>query len=159
MLYIHTYIHTAVHINTNNQLTLGRNLKLCLEQKYLSDLISTVCRHFQLPFFSPDQQPDPTHICLENPALHPASGVPIRNLSFFTVSKACNKASLCPIRKAKHGGACYTPCAEEVIALGRRQCFKDVHISGEHVTSLFGSGRFLTLVRWDLAASCVLKRV
>lgn len=61
-----------------------------------------------------------------------------------------HKASLCPIRKAKLTGACYTPQAEGVKAGGGQQYFKDVFINGQPVTALADSGSFLTLVRRDL---------
>uniref|UniRef100_A0AAQ5XHE4 Gypsy retrotransposon integrase-like protein 1 n=1 Tax=Amphiprion ocellaris TaxID=80972 RepID=A0AAQ5XHE4_AMPOC len=75
---------------------------------------------------------------------------PGKELICFYCQQPGHKASLCPIRKAKLTGACYTPRAEAVNAVGRRQRFKDITVNGQPVTALLDSGSFLTLVRRDL---------
>ncbi|XP_054875465.1 uncharacterized protein LOC129351003 [Amphiprion ocellaris] len=75
---------------------------------------------------------------------------PGKELICFYCQQPGYKASLCPIRKAKLTGACYTPRAEAVNAVGRRQRFKDITVNGQPVTALLDSGSFLTLVRRDL---------
>lgn len=84
--------------------------------------------------------------------LHPAptqrsSG---KDLVCFYCQQAGHKASLCPIKKAKLSGACYTPRTEGLKTVSGRQHFKDIFINGEKVTALVDSGSLLTLVRRDL---------
>lgn len=49
-----------------------------------------------------------------------------KELVCFYCQQPGHKASLCPIRKAKLTGACYTPRAENANAVGKWQRFKDV---------------------------------
>ncbi len=66
----------------------------------------------------------------------PCQRSPGKELICFYCQQAGHKAALCPIRKAKLSGACYTPRAEVASAGGRQQRFKDVTINGESVTAL-----------------------
>lgn len=87
-----------------------------------------------------------------SPSLHPApiQRSAVKDLVCFYCQQAGHKASLCPIRKAKLSGACYTPRMKKVGTMARQQQFKDVFINGERVTALVDSGSLLTLVRRDL---------
>ena len=76
----------------------------------------------------------------------PRQRSPGKELICFYCQQAGHKASLCPIRKAKLSGACYTPRAEVASAGGGQQRFKDITINGDSVTALVDSGSFLTLV-------------
>ena len=80
----------------------------------------------------------------------PCQRSPGKELICFYCQQAGHKASLCPIRKAKLNGACYTPRAQVASAGGGQQCFKDITINGESVTVLVDSGSFLTLDRREL---------
>ena len=87
---------------------------------------------------------------LREPQPAPRQCSPGKEFTCYYCQQAGHKASLCAIRKAKTSGACYTPRTEDVLAVGQRQRFKDIDISGEPVTALIDSGSFLTLVRRDL---------
>ncbi|XP_042247194.1 uncharacterized protein LOC121882816 [Thunnus maccoyii] len=86
------------------------------------------------------------------PSQHSSS----KELICFYCQQAGHKASLCPIRKAKLSGACYTPRAEDGRAVGRWQHFKDITIYGEPVTALVDSVSFLTLVQRDLVPTGIV---
>ena len=79
-----------------------------------------------------------------------------KELICFYCQQAGHKAALCPIKKAKLSGACYTPRAEDGRAVGRRQRFKDISINGELVTALVDSGSFRTLVRRNLVPTGIV---
>ncbi|XP_068171734.1 uncharacterized protein [Antennarius striatus] len=79
-----------------------------------------------------------------------------KELICFYCQQPGHKASVCPLRKAKLTGACYTPRAEEVKTAAQRQRFKDVVINGQPVSALIDSGSFLTLVRRDLVPTGVI---
>ncbi|XP_067447429.1 uncharacterized protein [Thunnus thynnus] len=86
------------------------------------------------------------------PSQHSSS----KELICFYCQQAGHKTALCPIRKAKLSGACYTPRAEDVRAVGRWQRFKEITTNGEPVTALVDSGSFLMLVRRDLVPTGIV---
>ncbi|CAL9689797.1 unnamed protein product [Knipowitschia caucasica] len=75
---------------------------------------------------------------------------PGKDFECFYCQQLGHKASVCQIRKGKLTGACYTPRAEDLSAVGRRQRFKEVSINGDPVTALIDSGSYMTLIRRDL---------
>eukprot|EP00064_Thunnus_orientalis_P016885 superscaffoldBa00003444_g16958 len=87
------------------------------------------------PGRQPSSQPRPA--ARANPPLpgerHPAPSQhsSSKELICFYCQQAGHKASLCPIRKAKLSGACYTPRTEDGRAVGRRQRVQDITINGE----------------------------
>ncbi|XP_072316854.1 uncharacterized protein [Eucyclogobius newberryi] len=85
-----------------------------------------------------------------DPGLASSHCGPGKELICFYCQQTGHKASLCPLRKAKLTGACYTPCAEDGGVGRKQQRFKEVTINGESVIALVDSGSFLTLVRRDL---------
>ncbi|XP_055022416.1 zinc finger protein 24-like isoform X1 [Boleophthalmus pectinirostris] len=91
-----------------------------------------------------------------DPSPAPSQRGPGKELVCFYCQQSGHKASLCPIKKAKLCGACYTPRAEDVSAGERRQCYKEVTINGEPVTALVDSGSLLTLVRRDVVPTSIV---
>ncbi|XP_042254566.1 uncharacterized protein LOC121887718 [Thunnus maccoyii] len=112
------------------------------------------------PGRQPSSQPRPA--ARANPPLpgerHPAPSQhsSSKELICFYCQQAGHKASLCPIRKAKLSGACYTPRTEDGRAVGRRQRVQGITINGEPVTALVDSDSFLTLVRRDLVPTGIV---
>ncbi|XP_015232737.1 PREDICTED: uncharacterized protein LOC107086360 [Cyprinodon variegatus] len=91
-----------------------------------------------------------------DPGPAPSQRGPGKELICFYCQQSGHKAALCPIRKAKLTGACYTPRAEDMQGVGRKQWFKEVCINGEPVTALVDSGSFMTLVRRDIVPTGLL---
>lgn len=101
-------------------------------------------------------QPRPAARASQHPPVESRSAPPGQELICFYCQQEGHNASLCPIRKAKLSGTCYTPRAEVASDGGGQQRFKDVTINGESVTALVDSGSFLTLVQRELVPTGVV---
>ncbi|XP_035981034.1 uncharacterized protein LOC105924614 [Fundulus heteroclitus] len=104
----------------------------------------------------PSSQPRASFNPPRDPGPAPSQRGPGKELICFYCQQSGHKAALCPIRKAKLTGACYTPRAEDMQGVGRKQWFKEVCINGEPVTALVDSGSFMTLVRRDFVPTGLL---